>query len=91
MHTNGSINVVLTDHAMERITERGLDMRDVETAVRSAAPFAPCWTDDRTAAALDCTLPADPVVKYFKRKAIVTTLLPHGAPLKQGTEVVYVP
>ena len=40
---------------------------------------------------LNCeTVPADPPVKYFPRKAVVTTLLPRGVPLKPRTEVVYV-
>ncbi len=32
----------------------------------------------------------DSLVKYFPQQAVVTTLLPHGVPLKPRTEVVYV-
>jgi hypothetical protein len=38
----------------------------------------------------DARRAADPLVKYFPRKAVVTTLLPRGVPFKPRTEVVYV-
>ena len=83
------LRVVLTHHAMQRIAEQDLDKDQVKTIVRRAAPYAPRWP--RAAAALDCeALSADPLVKYFPRKAVVTTLLPRGVPLKPRTEVVYV-
>ncbi len=89
MNSNVALRVVLTHHAMQRIAERNLTQDQVKTIVRRATPYAPRWP--KAAAALDCeALPADPLVKYFPQKAVVTTLLPHGVPLKPHTEVVYV-
>jgi hypothetical protein len=85
-----NIDVVLTNHAKERAARQELDVRSIEEVVCGAASFAPQWAEDKKAAALDCPLPVDPVVKYLGHKAIVTTLLPHGVPLKANTEVVYV-
>ena len=83
------MNVVITKHASERMAEHGLNQDEIEAVVRRAIPFAPRWPE--AAAALESeVLPADPLVKYFSRTAVVTTLLPHGVPLKSDTEVVYV-
>ncbi len=84
------MKIVLTHHAKQRIRERGADPDEVRRLVRQAAPFAPRWP--QAAAALSSpALPVDPVVKYLRgNKAIVTTALPPGVPLKPRTEVVYV-
>lgn len=85
------IKVVFTRHAVQRIRERGATVEEVRRLVLLAAPFAPRWP--RAAAAISCpSLPVDPVVKYLSssNKAIVTTALPPGVPLKPKTEVMYV-
>lgn len=87
------IQVIITRHARDRIRARGAGSKlesKVRRVVRQAAPLAPRWP--QAAAALSSpALPVEPVVKYLNnRKAIVTTALPPGVPLKPGTEVVYV-
>ncbi|RLC62432.1 MAG: hypothetical protein DRI48_09565 [Chloroflexi bacterium] len=87
------IQVIITRHARDRIRARGADPElenEVRRVVRQAAPFAPRWPE-AAAAIFSPGLPVEPVVKYLNnRKAIVTTALPPGVPLKPNTEAVYV-
>jgi hypothetical protein len=81
-------DVVITDHAKKRALEHKIDLKALELIVHKAEAVAPRWPE--LAAALDCGLPVDPVVKFFEAAAVVTTLLPHGVPLQPDTEVVHV-
>jgi len=83
------IQVIFSRHAQRRAQQRGGDLEEIRRIVCEAVPFAPRWPEAVTAVE-SITLRVTPIVKYLRRKAVVTTVLPPDAFLKKDTVVVRV-